>query len=434
MTAGHLVGKDVWATEAWTDVPLDWARPDGPTIRVFTRELVDARRRHEDLPVLVYLQGGPGGKGPRPLGREGFLGAALERFRVVLPDQRGTGRSTPLTGASMAGMDAEAAARLLAHHRADSIVRDLEAIREHHYRGRPWWTLGQSYGGFLTLTYLCFAPHAVTAAAIAGGLPSLDPSADAVYARTYPRVLAKNESFFRRFSHLQQRVDRVADLLSAADVRLPDGDRLTVRRLQTLGLDFGMSPGFDRVHWLFDEAWADAAEETLSDTFLSTVGQATAFDRNPLFMALQESIYGEGPTAWAAERAHAQHPAFAANARPLRFTGEMAYPWMFDEIRALRGFRAGVDRLASTPRPIALYDHAVLAANEVPIEAAVYHDDMYADVSFQLDTASRVGALHPWITNEFDHDGLHAGDVAHRLFDALEVRVGGSATSHKETR
>ncbi|WP_104090436.1 alpha/beta fold hydrolase [Arthrobacter sp. GMC3] len=424
MTTGYLIGTDIWARDIWTDVPRDWADPEGETIRIFARELVDARRRDETLPVLIYLQGGPGGKSPRPLGREGFLGEALERFRVVLPDQRGTGRSTPLTGDSIGALSADAAARRLAMYRADSIVQDFEAIRKTHYNGEPWWTLGQSYGGFLTLTYLSMAPQAIVAAAVTGGLPSLDPSPDAVYEHTYPRVRLKNEQFFARFPHLVQKVARIADLLEAEEVMLTDGDRLTVRRLQTLGLDFGMGPGFDRVHWLLDEAWADEQETRLSETFLSAVGQATAFDRNPLFMALQESIYGPGPTSWAAERVLHANPDFAATTRPLRFTGEMAYPWMFEEIRALKGFKAGVDRLAAGHWPIELYDVEKLATNEVPIEAAVYLNDMYADVAFQMDTAERVGALNTWVTSEFEHDGIHTGKVAGRLFDALAIRLG----------
>ncbi|MGX5696103.1 alpha/beta fold hydrolase [Agromyces soli] len=423
-SAWYPVGRDVLARDVRLDVPLDWSEPDGETIRLYARELVDAKRAREELPLLVYLQGGPGGKSPRPLGREGFLGAALERFRVVLPDQRGTGRSTPLDGGAFAAMPAEEQARRLALHRADQIVRDLEALRARCYAGERWWTLGQSYGGFLTLHYLSVAPDGVVASAVAGGLPSLDPSADEVYARTVPRVRAKNAEFRSRLPHLVERAGRVADLLEAEDVRLPDGDRLTVRRLQTLGFDFGMAVGFDRVHWVFDEAWADASEQRLNPAFLAEVQRLTGFEGNPLFIALQEAIYGPGPTRWAAERAIAGEPDFAPDARPLQFTGEMVFPWMFDEIRALRGFRAGVERLAATGAPIELYDHARLAANEVPVEAVVYFDDMYVDAGLSLDTASRVGGLHARVTNEFEHDGLHRGDVADHLFTALELRLG----------
>ncbi|MBB3657740.1 hypothetical protein FHX15_002982 [Rhizobium sp. BK650] len=50
------------------DVPLDWRQPDSAAIKVFVREVCDPARKIENLPVLLFLQGGPGGKSPRPLG------------------------------------------------------------------------------------------------------------------------------------------------------------------------------------------------------------------------------------------------------------------------------------------------------------------------------------------------------------------------------
>ncbi|MDR5701559.1 alpha/beta fold hydrolase [Agromyces aerolatus] len=431
--SGYFIGTDIVARDVWTTVPLDWANPDGETIELYARELVAAERRHDDLPLLLHLQGGPGGKGVRPLGRSDWLDRALDRFRVIVPDQRGTGRSTPLSGDDLETRPAAESARRLALHRADSIVRDFEALRARHYAGRQWWTIGQSYGGFLTLHYLSVAPEAIVGSAVAGGLPSLDPDAAEVYRRTFPRVLEKNHRFRERAPHLTERIGRVAELLASQDVRLPDGDRLTVRRLQTLGLDFGMGPGFERVHWLFDEAFADRGETRLSETFLASVGLVTGFASNPLFIALQESIYGPGPTAWAAQREREQHPEFAESARPLAFTGEMVFPWMFEEIRALRGFRAGVDALAQGEWPIELYDRSRLAANEVPIEAVVYFDDMYVDAGLSLDTARRVGNLNAWVTNQHEHDGIREDGVAERLFSALERRLGGTVRERPRT-
>ncbi len=429
--AEYLIGSDILARDVWLDVPLDWAQPDGETIRIFARELVAAERRHEELPLLVHLQGGPGGKGPRPLSRSAWLGAALTRFRVVLPDQRGTGRSTPLSGAEFAHFPAAEAARRLSLHRADSIVRDLEALRERVYGGRQWWSIGQSYGGFLTLHYLSVAPDALVGCAVTGGLAELEPNPDEVYRRTFPRVAAKNRVFRERTAHLTSRVDRIADLLAVEDVRLPDGDRLSVRRFQTLGLDLGMAPGYDRMHWVLDEAFADAGETRLSDTFLETIGAATSFATNPLFIALQESIYGPGPSAWAAQRARDERPEFAETARPLAFTGEMVFPWMFEELRALRGFRAGVHELAANAWPIEMYDPQRLAANPVPVEAAVYLDDMYVDAELSRDTAARVGGVQAWVTNEYEHDGVHHEGVAERLFRALEARLGGTVRARR---
>ncbi|QNN63822.1 alpha/beta fold hydrolase [Leucobacter denitrificans] len=429
MSSVYPIGTDIVARDVWTKVPLDWANPGGETIDVYARELVAAEKRYEELPLLVYLQGGPGGKSPRPLGRDNWLSDALKRFRVVLPDQRGTGRSTPLSGNEVGELAAGEAAKLLSHFRADSIVRDLEAVRAQHYDGKQWWTLGQSYGGFLTLHYLSIAPEAIVASAVTGGLPSIDPDPAEVYRLTLPRVREKNRLFRERFPHLTDRVSRVADLLSASDVRLPDGDTLTVRRLQTLGFEFGMSVGADRVHWIFDEAFSDAAETRLSDTFIHAVYDATSFATNPLYAALQENIYGAGPSNWAAHEELTKHADFAESARPLQFTGEMVFPWMFEEIRALRGFHAGVELLATQSWEIDLYDTERLATNEVPVEAAVYYDDMYVDAALSLDTTARVGALNSWVTNEFEHDGLRMGDVVDRLFAKLEVRVGGTLSA-----
>ena len=53
----------------------------------------------------------------------------------------------------------------------------------------------------------------------------------------------------------------------------------------------------------------------------------------------------------------------------------------------------------------------------MPLQAAVYFDDLYVDSGLQLDTLSRVGASHAWVTNEFEHDGLHGSAVFKHIFD-----------------
>ena len=421
MTSYTIPGMHV--REHTISVPLDWTDPS-ETITVFARELVDPVRKDDDLPCLLYLQGGPGGKAPRPTGPNGWIGQALKTYRVVLLDQRGTGRSTPISGRRMASLSAEEGADYLACFRADSIIADAEHLRTTVFGGRKWSTLGQSYGGFLILTYLSKAPEALTACYVTGGLASIDPSAAEVYRRTYPRVAAKNREFYRRYPHNVERVGRIADQLAGSDVRLPDGDRLTVRRFQSLGIDFGMKPGYERIHWLIDEAFDG---EELSDTFLSQAMGLSSYSSNPLFAALQESIYGsgDGATAWAAQMERERRPEFAEDARPLLFTGEMMYPWMFEEIRALRPFRGAVEVLAARPQWSPLYDVERLAANDVPVAAAVYYDDMYVDSGLQLDTASRVGNLQAWVTNEYEHDGIGAERVFERLTELVRSIGGG---------
>ncbi|GAA2386533.1 alpha/beta fold hydrolase [Nonomuraea africana] len=397
------------------DVPLDWTDPGGESIQVFARELVDPTRRDDDLPCLLYLQGGPGGKGPRPLGPSGWVGQALKTHRVILLDQRGTGRSSRVDGRLMSRFEtAERGAAYLSCFRADSIVADAEHLRKTVFGGGRWSTLGQSYGGFLTLTYLSQAPEGLSACYVTGGLAGLEADAAEVYRRTYPRVEAKNREFYRRYPHHVETVARLADRLSEGDVLLPDGDVLTVRRLQFLGVDFGMKPGYERMHWLI--------EEGLTTSFLHQVLARTSFGDNPLYAAMHESIYGAGPgaTAWAAERMRAEHPAFAETARPLLFTGEMIYPWMFEEIRELRPFRGAVEVMAAREEWPALYDPDRLAANEVPVAAAVYFDDMYVDSGLQLETAARIGNAQVWVTNEYEHDGLGDDRVFARLTQLVD--------------
>lgn len=78
-------------------LPLDYTQPQGEQIEVFAREVVAAGRETAPLPWLVFFQDGPGSASPRPLDNSGWLKRALQEYRVLLLDQRGTGRSTPLT-------------------------------------------------------------------------------------------------------------------------------------------------------------------------------------------------------------------------------------------------------------------------------------------------------------------------------------------------
>ncbi|MFI1068863.1 alpha/beta fold hydrolase [Streptomyces puniciscabiei] len=421
----HLPG--VAATDHAFTVPLDHADPAGASIQVFARELSDPARAGERLPWLLYLQGGPGGKSPRPLNATtGWLARALKTHRVLLLDQRGTGRSSPVTARSAGRFsDARELAGHLALFRADSIVTDAELIRHQLCGDEPWETLGQSYGGFVTLTYLSRAPEGLRACYITGGLPGLEATADDVYAATYPRVREKVTAFYARYPGDRELVGRIAGLLDRRTVHLPDGDRLTVRRLRTLGLMLGMGDGAERLHWLLDEALG--ADGELSATFLHQVMNLTGFVDNPLFAVLQEAIFAQGgkPTDWAAARAIADHPEFAEDADPLLFTGEMFYPWMFEEIAGLRPFREAVHLLAERADWPELYSPSRLVANQVPVAAAVYHDDMYVPTELSLPTARSVGALRAWVTNEWEHDGVTAsgGGVLSRLMDMAAGRA-----------
>ncbi len=87
----------------------------------------------EGLPVL-FVHGGPGA-GCEPWHRQFF---DPEKYRIILFDQRGAGRSTPHAS--------------LANNTTAALVADMEAIRE--YLGVDRWLLfGGSWGSTLSLVY-----------------------------------------------------------------------------------------------------------------------------------------------------------------------------------------------------------------------------------------------------------------------------------------
>ena len=59
--------------------------------------------------------------------------------------------------------------------------------------------LGQSFGGFTSMTYLSIAPEGLREAFITGGLSPIGRPVDDVYGATYRRLIARNEAYFERY-------------------------------------------------------------------------------------------------------------------------------------------------------------------------------------------------------------------------------------------
>jgi pimeloyl-ACP methyl ester carboxylesterase len=413
-------------------VPLDHDHPEGESIELFAREAVAIGKEHANLPWLLYLQGGPGFGANRFSGKQAWLGRALQDHRVLLLDQRGTGSSTPANRQTLPlrGGPREQA-DYLTHFRADSIVRDCEAIRGDVTGGAPWTVLGQSFGGFCATHYLSTAPEGLTAAVITGGLPTLDGHADDVYRAAYPRIERKVAAHYARYPQDVERARRIAEYLAEHEPVLNGGYRLTVEAFQSLGILLGGTDGSDRLHYLLEDAFVRTpAGVELSDAFQEDVQATLSYAGHPLYALVHEAIYGQDarPTNWSAERVRGEFPQFdaaktLADDGPLLFTGESVHPWMFDCDPALRPLRETAELLAARTDWAPLYDPARLAANEVPAVAAVYHDDMYVDTAHALRTARTVKGLRTWVTDEFEHDGLRAG--APRVLDRLLAMLRG---------
>ena len=405
-------------------VPLDHSRPEGEQIEVFAREIVATANaeRADRMPWLVFLQGGPGFAAQRPVGREAWLDRALDDYRVLLLDQRGTGRSSRVTARSLARLEsARAQAEYLALFRADSIVLDAELVRRELTNGAPWSVLGQSFGGFCTVSYLSFAPHGMREALITGGLPGLQARAEDVYRITYKKVAARNAAHYERYPVDVERARAIAQHLVSHSVTLPDGAPLTVSAFQAIGGMLGSSTGTHELHYLLENAFD--LDGGLANAFLWDIAGRVGFGGAPLYAVLHEACYAQGgATLWAAERVLEEFPEFDAAAcldgeAPLLFTGEMIYPWMIDNDPELQPLREAADLLAERDDWPSLYDPARLAASEVPAAAAVYYDDMYVPAELSTKTAARIGGLRAWVTNEYEHDGLRVsnGKVLDRL-------------------
>jgi pimeloyl-ACP methyl ester carboxylesterase len=403
---GLVTTEHEWA------VPLDHDDPGGRRITVFAREVADPDGT--DRPFLLFLQGGPGSEAPRPTRHPtspGWLDRALQEFRVLLLDQRGTGRSTPV--GTLPGMTPAEQATYLTHFRADAIVRDAEWIRRDLGVER-WSVLGQSFGGLCATTYLSRAPKGLREVLITGGLPGLGASIDDVYRATYARTLERNRRYYQRYPEDRARVLALHERLAAEDVRLPSGDRLTSRRLREVGNLLGMSDGAEELHHLL-ELPAD------SPAFRHDVEAALPFARNPLYAVLQEACWADGgSTRWAAARLL---PAAYEREAEL-FTGEHVFPWIFEDYGALAPLREAAELLAEHPWP-ALYDEERLRANEVPVAAAIYAEDPYVERALSERTAAQVPGLRAWLTSEYDHNGLRAdGDrILGRLLDLARGRA-----------
>jgi pimeloyl-ACP methyl ester carboxylesterase len=391
-------------------LPLDHEEPGGDKIEVFAREIaaVDGRER----PFLVYFQGGPGSQAPRPTSPKtpGWLPRALEDYRVLMLDQRGTGRSTPV--GMLPDLTPRQQYEYLLRFRADSIVRDAEAIRQELGIER-WSVLGQSYGGFCICTYLSFFPEGLREAFFTGGLPPIARPVEDVYRATYERVRERNRRFYERYPEDLGLVRALHERLAAEELRLPSGDVFTGRRFRQLGALLGWSDGAERLHYLLDLP-------PDSPLFLHEVEATTVFARHPLYAIVHEACYADGcATRWAAERVLPDE--FAST--PELFTGEMVYPWMFEDYGALVPLRAAAGLLAEHEWP-PLYDGERLEANDVPAAAIVYAEDMFVERVFSEETAGRIRGLRMWLTNEFEHDGLRQDpDVFARLIDLARGRI-----------
>lgn len=235
-------------------VPEDWEDQAGRRIDI-NYAVIPGQRAAADAASpatpLVLLAGGPGqgavAVGPMLLGD---LRAIAPQADILLVDQRGTGRSNPLTCAG--GFELLAAARepdvrrciaeleshaSLAHYRTQDAIRDLEAVRAAlGYAQLDLFAV--SYGTRPAAAYMRAHPERVRTAILrAAGPPDFNiigeglANADAEIAR----VVAECSAAPRCAADFPRLAEQIAELerrLAAEPqrVRAPDGGEIVVTR------------------------------------------------------------------------------------------------------------------------------------------------------------------------------------------------------------
>jgi len=389
------------------------------------------------------------------------------------------------------------ATAFLAQFRADNIVKDAELVKnvlmftpsvddednedeeaEDTYDPKapnPWGcSLGQSFGGFCTMTYLSQIPHPPKICLLTGGIaPMLADSAVDVYTSLWKKVKERTLSYYDMYPGDVEVVRTIVRSLLRSESegrtpRLPSGGKLTARRFLQLGMSLGGSPSsFASMHDLLSSAFLQPLPGQGNDNlqfcrgFLKAIDHWQPFDEYPIYYWLHESIYADGPTAtpgleqdadcatnWSANSAYRAKVDRRSNTadeynyevtsaedsdRPVLFFGEMVFPWMTDDYQECGGLgcTALAHALAAKSDWGPLYNaskmRAALSEGKTRCAAAVYYDDMYVDFDCSMQVTARGGPLEKckvYITNDYQHSGIR--DDGATLFNKLHGMATGS--------
>ncbi|KAE9979493.1 hypothetical protein EG328_000820 [Venturia inaequalis] len=445
----HNVPGRIRITEYFFAVPHDWTK--GSESRPLTLFARSARRLEratdptnddpqKELPWLLFLQGGPGFECSPPQNNY-WINTILDRgYQVLMLDQRGTGLSSPLSPSTL-GLrgDDEVQAKYLRSFRADSIVKDCEAIRKALTKDLPvakqkWSLMGQSFGGFCITTYLSFFPEFIREAFLFGGLPPLIDGPDEVYTRTFRKIKERNEKYYEKFPGDVVMVKRICKFLQRfGDTTVRDTSSqgfMTARRFLQIGINFGAHGGVDAVHDIVLRAYSDLEfVGHLTRPTVAKIESMLPYNDHMIYAILHEAIYCQGTASnWSSTRIQ-NSPEFSQDyaipkepsddpTTPILFVGENVFDWMLDDYSELIKLKTVGNALAAYSDWPALYDEKQLAKNEVPVYAAVYLDDMYVDYGFSMETAGKIRGTKVFATNAMYHDAVRSkmDDVMRNVF------------------
>lgn len=280
-------------------VPENRAAPEGRKVELFVAVLPANTTNPKPDPLLI-LAGGPGQAASRLAPFASRLTEVRRTRDIVLIDQRGTGRSSPLACDAFSRRDeplvvletdpipkaracaAELASRNidLAQYTTAAWIADLESIREAlGYRTFNLW--GGSYGTRVALEYLRLHPDRVRSATLDGVAPpdfripldvwpSRERALDAVFAACETQPECR-----KRYPELQGVLARIVAELA------PDGREIRVADPRTGAATAHTLTGDALLAGLLPLTYAPELASLLPEV----IGRASAGDYGPLFAA-----------------------------------------------------------------------------------------------------------------------------------------------------
>lgn len=436
-------------------LPLDYSNPKDETTISVVIKVVNNYKRSNSSPVsetsfdldrditknadniLLFLQGGPGFPSPFPTSKSNpsYLKSLLDRgYTVLLLDQRGTGLSSAIDTdliLSISRTDTSKQFQYIKNFRADSIVHDCENIRLTLFPNNKLTLLGQSFGGFTSITYASLYPDSLLKIMLTGGLPPLViDTVDDVYEATFQRTKERNIAFYKKFPQDKIKIKNIVEFLQSNEIILPNGGLLTVDRFRQLGLSFGGSGGTFDLHVLITKMHTELENrnKTLSYFTKMTIMNYLGFETNILYFLFQEAIYLNGPgksSNWAADRILAKHAdEMDPNAETFLFTGEIVTKSMLNDYKMLQPLTDLANYIHKFESWSTIYDIDALKSitwEKLPIAAAVYLDDQYVDYNLGCRNKD-IFEYKPFVTNQLFHNGIRASseEVISRLHIIFE--------------
>lgn len=236
----HLPGIEAWVECGELDVPLDHGQPSGEQITIGYARLPAVVPSEGATPLFV-LAGGPG---QSAVGLAGQINASLSKVRrerdIVLVDQRGIGRSSPLScelemdqpyAPEFEFFDPDVLAACLAQLPAGlgafntfNAVQDFDAVRQHLGYSQVQ-LYGGSYGSRAAIAYVALLPQSVERVVLDGVAPPAVPiglfgqSAAAAYERVLARC-AQDTDCAQRFPDTRSQWREIMQRLERGPVEL----------------------------------------------------------------------------------------------------------------------------------------------------------------------------------------------------------------------